>query len=142
MPIKPENRKRYPANWKQIREEILKRADNKCEHCGIENGSIIIDACGTGQRTYIQPRANRINYEIMKKFLDKYPKYIVMKLSTGEWVQIKQGKVVLTVAHLDHTPENCDPSNLRALCQKCHNQYDAKHRAETRKTTNVKKIPT
>ena len=39
----------------------------------------------------------------------------------------------MPIAHLDHTPENCDPSNLRALCQRCHNQYDAKHRAETRK---------
>lgn len=26
MPIKPENRKRYPANWKDIRKDILKRA--------------------------------------------------------------------------------------------------------------------
>ena len=41
-------------------------------------------------------------------------------------------KVVLTIAHLDHTPENCAPENLRALCQACHNRYDAKHRAETR----------
>ena len=31
MPIKPENRKRYPTNWKEIRKDILKRADNKCE---------------------------------------------------------------------------------------------------------------
>ena len=34
-------------------------------------------------------------------------------------------KVVLTVAHLDHMPENCDPQNLRAWCQRCHNRYDA-----------------
>ena len=32
-------------------------------------------------------------------------------------------------------PKNCDPENLRALCQKCHNRYDAKHRAETRSHT-------
>lgn len=32
--------------------------------------------------------------------------------------------VVLTVAHLDHRPENCDPANLRAWCQRCHNTYD------------------
>jgi len=37
--------------------------------------------------------------------------------------------VVLTVAHLDHHPANCDPDNLRALCQRCHNQYDAPVRA-------------
>ena len=87
MPIKPENRCRYPSNWKEIRADILKRAENRCEFCGIENYAI---------------RENG-------------------------------SKVVLTIAHLDHTPENCDYGNLRALCQKCHNRYDAKHRAETRR---------
>lgn len=33
-------------------------------------------------------------------------------------------KVVLTVAHLDHQPENCERENLRAWCQRCHNTYD------------------
>lgn len=32
--------------------------------------------------------------------------------------------VVLTVAHLDHTPENCADDNLKALCQRCHLNYD------------------
>lgn len=41
-------------------------------------------------------------------------------------------KVVLTIAHLDHTPENCNDENLRALCQKCHNGYDREHRNKTR----------
>jgi hypothetical protein len=36
--------------------------------------------------------------------------------------------VVLTVAHLDHVPEHCDDTNLRALCQRCHNRYDQPHR--------------
>lgn len=43
--------------------------------------------------------------------------------------------VVLTVAHLDHTPENCDPSNLRAMCQGCHLHYDRDHHAETARAT-------
>jgi len=33
--------------------------------------------------------------------------------------------VILTVAHLDHIPEHCDDANLRAMCQRCHNAYDA-----------------
>lgn len=32
--------------------------------------------------------------------------------------------IVLTVAHLDHDPRNCDQENLRALCQGCHISYD------------------
>lgn len=31
MPIKPENKALYPANWKAIRAEILERAGHKCE---------------------------------------------------------------------------------------------------------------
>jgi 5-methylcytosine-specific restriction endonuclease McrA len=41
--------------------------------------------------------------------------------------------VVLTTAHLDHDPSNCDPANLRAWCQRCHNTYDAPMRAERRR---------
>lgn len=37
--------------------------------------------------------------------------------------------IVLTVAHLDHTPENCDDANLLHMCQGCHNRYDAPMRA-------------
>lgn len=37
-------------------------------------------------------------------------------------------KVILTVAHLDHTPEHCDDENLLAGCQRCHNRYDRKQR--------------
>lgn len=33
-------------------------------------------------------------------------------------------KVVLTVAHLDHQPENCSEENLLAMCQACHLAYD------------------
>lgn len=44
-------------------------------------------------------------------------------------------KVVLTVAHLDHTPENVDPGNLRAMCNGCHLHYDRDHHAETRAAT-------
>jgi 5-methylcytosine-specific restriction endonuclease McrA len=29
--------KQYPNNWKQIRQDILERADNKCELCPAEN---------------------------------------------------------------------------------------------------------
>lgn len=31
MPIKPENKGRYPKNWKEIRQQILQRANNRCE---------------------------------------------------------------------------------------------------------------
>ena len=83
MPIKPENKARYPKNWKQISERIrFERAENKCEACGAEN----------------------------------YKPHPI----TGS-------KVILTVAHLDHQPENCDGDNLKAMCQRCHLRYDQHH---------------
>lgn len=42
----------------------------------------------------------------------------------------------LTVAHMNHTPEDISPGNLKALCAPCHLRYDAKHHAETRKEKN------
>ncbi|MEL6129485.1 MAG: hypothetical protein AAFO59_10340 [Cyanobacteria bacterium J06607_17] len=32
----------------------------------------------------------------------------------------------LTVAHLDHEPEDCDRTDLKALCAPCHGTYDLK----------------
>ena len=49
------------------------------------------------------------------------------------------GKVVLTTAHLDHDPKNSNPHNLRALCQRCHNRYDAQHRSGNRQRTRALK---
>ena len=34
-------------------------------------------------------------------------------------------KVVLTVAHLNHDPMDCCDENLKAMCQRCHLNYDA-----------------
>lgn len=39
----------------------------------------------------------------------------------------------LTVAHLNHTPEDCSRANLKAMCAPCHLRYDATHHAETRR---------
>lgn len=47
--------------------------------------------------------------------------------------QFDTHKRTLTVAHLNHTPEDIRPENLMAMCAPCHLQYDAKHHAETRK---------
>ncbi|SKV05660.1 Uncharacterised protein [Mycobacteroides abscessus subsp. bolletii] len=45
--------------------------------------------------------------------------------------------VVLTVAHMNHTPEDCRDQNLRAMCQGCHLHYDAGHHAQTRQRTRT-----
>ena len=39
----------------------------------------------------------------------------------------------LTVAHLNHTPEDVRSENLMAMCAPCHLRYDVQHHCETRK---------
>jgi 5-methylcytosine-specific restriction endonuclease McrA len=41
MPIKPENKSRYPKDWPLIRERIRERAGDKCENCGVVNYSYV-----------------------------------------------------------------------------------------------------
>jgi len=50
----------------------------------------------------------------------------------------KPVKVILTIAHLDQDPTNNKRSNLKALCQLCHNRLDAPHRAKNRKANKIK----
>ena len=37
-------------------------------------------------------------------------------------------KVILTIAHMDWDETNNEDTNLRALCQRCHNKWDAPER--------------
>lgn len=63
-----------------------------------------------------------------------------LKVDYAEMEGEKPFQIVLTIAHLDHNPQNNNPDNLRALCQKCHNNYDKEHRKQTRaKTLEQKK---
>ena len=43
-------------------------------------------------------------------------------------------RIVLTIAHLRHQVETWPvwPDELRALCQRCHNRWDAPYRAHNR----------
>jgi hypothetical protein len=112
----PCNYKNYPLDWfTRIRPAILKRARHCCEKCGLQNYSIVL------QQSRI-PMVEGCTYQWAKENLDFYH-----CLEGGKAIII-----VLTIAHKDHFPMNCDPENLLALCQKCHNQMDQKHRAKTR----------
>lgn len=107
MPIRPENRHRYPSNWPTISSQIrFQRAAGRCEcdgRCGRP-----LDHLATDQRC---------------------------RNHHGQPAYLTNAQVVLTTAHLDHTPENCDPTNLMAMCQGCHLHYDQAHHAQTRAVT-------
>ncbi|MGI9304933.1 MAG: hypothetical protein ACR2RB_19845 [Gammaproteobacteria bacterium] len=61
------------------------------------------------------------------------PEYPDCRARHGEPHPVNGSKVVLTTGHLDHTPENCNPENLRSWCQRCHLAYDMQHHIETRR---------
>src|SRR5271166_2831487 len=43
-----------------------------------------------------------------------------------------KGKVVLTVAHLNHDKSDCRDKNLKAMCNRCHLRYDRYDHWKTR----------
>ena len=119
MPIRPQNKDRYPKDWK-LRSRFIRfyRAKNKCEWCGIPNYAI----------------------------RDKDDPSVWFTVEDGHaadaWFlgrEEKASKVVLTTAHVfDHRPEAASLLNLAALCQRCHNRHDMKHRRNGIKDRNEK----
>lgn len=112
MPIRPSERARYPKDWKAISARIRERSGGQCECWG---------ECGLH---HTNPGPRRCAEQNGTK---------------AKWAN---GKVVLTVAHMDHQPERCEDSNLRAMCQRCHLRYDSKHHQKNaRATREAKKGP-
>ena len=129
MPIKPENKSKYPADWDEISRRIrIIRAHNLCEVCGVVNHSIIY-RLKDGSFRY----ASAAELDLI------YARKIYSHSSLSESIKYHGFvRVVLTTAHLDHNPENCADDNLKAMCQKCHNSYDRSHRDRTiRESRNV-----
>lgn len=116
MPLRPSERARYPKNWKSISADIRRRSGGQCECLG---------ECGSGHHHW-WVRLGRYDADILSPRCPNLNR---------EPSQFTGSLVVLSVAHLDHTPENCDDTNLRAMCQSCHLNYDREHHAETRART-------
>jgi hypothetical protein len=154
MPIRPENLARYPKDWPAISAAIRERAGHRCEW--IERGQrctacqyavghwtkvanafrrgltaieaaprwVWVPAQGNGAHDLAGqglrwPGADRWTFAEARQFAaESYeanpdePKPLV---------------IVLTVAHLNHEPEDCRESNLRAWCQRHHLAYDHEH---------------
>lgn len=114
MPIKPENKARYPKNWKsEIVPRIRARSGNRCEctgQCGIVHSIQPEDATTL--------RCWAIN---------------------GKQHPIGGYKVVLTVMHLNHTPEDCADENLLHGCQSCHLRYDQNDNQRKARVTRFRK---
>lgn len=140
MPIKPENRALYPSNWPSISYERKEAAHWACEHPGCT------------ARHYAVGYWSGENWIELEAPPDTTPAFV------GRWSTLKQRAaeiqwsrdgddqdatkiivIVLTTAHLDHDPTNCDPTNLKVWCQRHHHRYDCEHHQQTAYTTRMAK---
>lgn len=133
MPIRPENAKRYPADWK-LRSRFVRqyRAKNRCEWCGVRQYGVgYWDAAG------------RFWYAGGSLFYDDFQYTESYRLARDACDSINENRlgdeprhivIVLTTAHVhDDRPEASGLLNLAALCQRCHNAHDMKDRAQGRR---------
>ncbi|PWE32748.1 hypothetical protein DDZ14_08355 [Maritimibacter sp. 55A14] len=120
MPIRAENRDRYPPDWPDISRAIRERAGQRCEECGVKNGRL-----GGRLRDGTWCDAMPLGEKLLSLEWPAPGEVATCVSPSGAKHQLRVVRIVLTVAHLDHQPENCDPDNLRAWCQRCHNIYDA-----------------
>ena len=138
MPIRPENRSRYPADWNRISQRVRDDAENRCEFCGVENHAMIYRGTHDDWPAY-RYRSDTVFEESRCAATGNFIPGSCWDDFDGTGATVK---IILTVAHLDHQPENCTRENLRALCQMCHNIYDAPARAAGRaERANAKKSP-
>jgi hypothetical protein len=111
----PVDYSKYPKDWKLISRAIRERSGGQCECEG---------ECGL-HRTNPGPRR--------------------CTERNGEFAKWANGKIVLTVAHMNHQPMDCRPENLKAMCQRCHLRYDVDHHkknsAATRRAKALKVQP-
>ena len=136
MPIREENKARYPKDWPQISKAIRERARNHCEKCEAPNGVVIWRGLEHGERPAYAIPCGDGAHTVDAETGEVLGVRLLRDLKRWGWREVR---VVLTVAHLDHTPENCDPDNLRAWCQRCHLAYDAPRKNAERKERNVQR---
>lgn len=132
VPIKPENKARYPKDWSAIRYRIQQRASNKCEKCGVPNHSLG-GRMGNGDFVKALPLGETM---LGLEWPEPGRKSMCEDKINRAFLRII--KIVCTVAHLDHTPENCSDDNLRFWCQRCHLAYDHEHHQHNARETRRK----
>jgi len=99
----PMDRRLYPADWDDIARQIKDEVGWRCEGCG---------------RHCIRPGEDPM------AFMERIRTHRVSECPVvAEFLQFPR-RFLLSVAHLDHVPQNIERSNLRAWCLPCHCRYD------------------
>ena len=152
MPIRPENLARYPSDWKSISASIRERAGHRCEWhdgkhrcraCQYAVGNwdkrdglwLWFPTCGNGPH---DAAGQGMSWPDMQRWTFSEARQFAAESYVGEGLPAIV--IVLTVAHLDHQPENCDPANLRAWCQRHHLAYDHQHHQANARATRLARV--
>lgn len=135
MPIRESEKARYPKDWPAISRRIRDRENQRCKWCGAPNGEVIVRYDGTQAWAVVPNRLDAVEWAELRQDIAIEATWWaedgqVLGLRPKPHQISKPVRVVLTVAHLDHTPENCADDNLAALCQRCHNRYDLPNRRQ------------
>jgi hypothetical protein len=91
----------YPENWKEIRARVLERAKNA-------DGISQCECHGECGREHKGSRCLHLQY--------------------GRLTTKSKYKVILTTAHLCHTPNCARLDHLKSMCQPCHQIFDLRER--------------
>ena len=103
----PMIRARYPKDWEIIALQVKEDANWICEQC---------------QRPCRCP--NESPADLFKRVLRWRPDF-----KPAEFYAAPR-RYLLTVAHLDQRPGNCERENLKALCVVCHLRHDRQFRGK------------
>lgn len=124
MPIRPELRGFYPSNWPEISRRVrFERASGTCQRCGRSHGMMV--RCLPDGRWF---DATQSIWRSGRGRPVRWPDLV-------EMVEVRETRVILAAAHLDHNPGNNRLRNLKSLCQRCHMIHDRPHHLAQRRIT-------
>lgn len=134
--MSPINYKAYPADWKDIRSRILKRADGRCEKCKALNHDWVWRGTANGKPIYQTADLDVYDAETGEHLSESG---LDISMDVGENGD-KLTRIVLTIAHKDHDISNSADDNLAAWCQRCHLAHDRELHTQHARETREKKM--
>ena len=128
MPIRRDLRPLYPADWRELSRQVrFERAGGRCQRCGRRHGETI--------RVLPDGRWFDVRAKTWRNGRGRPARWPDLE----EAIRMRETRVVLAAAHLDHDPQHNKWDNLKSLCQRCHLIHDrAYHLAQRRITYRLR----
>jgi 5-methylcytosine-specific restriction endonuclease McrA len=138
MPIRKDLRKFYTgAHWKEVRTRILERAGHKCEQCGKPDRELVWVYKSEASGQYW----TRLKGVGQKWTYCKFGESGNFFLYPNQWAGVRQIRVKIGVAHLNHVAGDDRDENLKALCSWCHFNFDRLQHKATRSARKDRSRP-